>query len=249
MKRFLFAGALVLQGLVGVGDLAAQENEGEETRDEAARRLFEAGTHAYEQGDFEGARVQYEQAYDLSARPELLYNIAGCYDRLDQRQSALEYYERFLEALPDSSSAPVARSRTEVLRRALAPESEEPAEPAQVEPAPENAAHGRNWIGPITAFAVAGAGLVTFATAGLIANGRHGDAETECRMVGCDESKLDAIDRGALIADIGLGVAIAGAVTGTLWLLLAGRGDEGEETVVAPAVSPTTAGLTMRGSF
>ncbi|MFT5359226.1 MAG: tetratricopeptide (TPR) repeat protein, partial [Polyangiales bacterium] len=70
--------------------------------DQAARLLFESASRAYEAGNFTDALARYTNAYQLSDRAELLYNIAICHDRLEQKEEAADYYERFVAAVPDS---------------------------------------------------------------------------------------------------------------------------------------------------
>lgn len=218
----------------------------EQGLDQAARLIFEAASRSYEAGNFQDALPRYEQAYDLSGRAPLLYNIALCHDRLDHGEEAADFYERFVAEVPDSPRVPVARSRAEILRasRQHLDEVAPPPEPLPVE--------SRSLAGPIVAYGVAGAGLVTFAVSGLLSSTRLSSAEETCMGdTGCDEDELDRVDRASLVADIGLGVAIAGAVVGTLWLLI-GRRDAGERedvSAVALLLSPDSLGAQLHGSF
>jgi tetratricopeptide (TPR) repeat protein len=63
---------------------------------ERAIELNESGSELYAAGDFAGALRAFEQAYALVAEPNLLFNIAGCHERLGQRTQALEYYRWYL---------------------------------------------------------------------------------------------------------------------------------------------------------
>jgi hypothetical protein len=235
--------------------------------DQAARLLFEAGSRAYSAGRFAEALMRYRNAYQLSQRPQLLYNIAVCHDRLEHKQDAADAYEAFLAALPNSSRAPIARSRLEILREALAARAPvdqsahvdeasrgvEPPDAAGDPPPDAGGAHGTvepessspSLAGPLVAFGIGGAGLVTFAVAGLITRGRYDD----CRDGGCSVSELDDVDSSALFADIGLGVAVAGVAVGVVLLLVGGDGDGGEHARVTPTVGADRAGLMFQGRF
>jgi tetratricopeptide (TPR) repeat protein len=224
--------------------------------DQAARILFDAGTRAYEAGLFEEALTRYTNAYELSHRPELLYNIAVSHDRLEQKHEAADFYARFVEAVPDSPRIGIARSRAEILQRSVDEEAVRAAayENARADnsdspgnEAPPDVEGSRSLAGPIASFAIAGAGLVTFAVSGLIAGSRFRDADVTC-STGCDEAQLDSVDTAALVADIGLGIAIAGAAVGVVWLLVGGSGDD-QRAHVSPVVSPQVAGLEFAGSF
>lgn len=235
-------------------DVSVESDVDEPELDRAARLIFESASRAYEAGDFQDALDRYVQAYDLSQRALLLYNIALCHDRLDNEAKAAEYYERFVSEVPDSPRAPVARSRAEILR---ASEAEREAAATPVPPPTESQptlqeADSRSLAGPIAAFGVAGVGLITFAVAGLLSSSRLSSAEDTCAgPVGCDVAELDGVDRASLVADIGLGVAIAGAVVGTI-LLLVGRKNTDEpatRSAVTPLLSPSAMGAQLEGTF
>lgn len=91
-----------------------------EPNDEEARLLFQAGRQAYDQGRFEDALQRFEQAYELSRRPALLYNIGQAADRLRHDAQALEAFEHYLEATgEDAPHRRAVTARIEVLRRQL----------------------------------------------------------------------------------------------------------------------------------
>lgn len=99
--------------------------------------------------------------------------------------------------------------------------------------------------GGIASFAVAGVGLLTFAVAGGIASGDFQDLDAtvrrECGVEvseGCPseaefEDSVSSIQTNAVIADVGLGLGLAAAVTGTILIIVdmkSGDGAEDEET-------------------
>lgn len=96
----------------------AQEEPPASTDDQEARARFEAGRMAFGAGRFEDALADFERAYALSSRPQLLYNIAQCHDRLRHDEEAVAALRRYLEAVPD------APNRAEVERRLLVLERE-----------------------------------------------------------------------------------------------------------------------------
>ena len=89
-------------------------------RDEEARRLFEAGNVAFADGTFEAALSLWQRSYELSERPQLLYNIGTAADRLRRNEVALEAFRGYLGALPDASNASEVRRRVEVLEAEVA---------------------------------------------------------------------------------------------------------------------------------
>jgi tetratricopeptide (TPR) repeat protein len=86
---------------------------------EIARRHFDRGSELYERGNYAAAIVEFGYAREVRPVPELDYNIARCYDRLEQRQAAIEAYQRYLAAAPHASGADEARQRVATLRARL----------------------------------------------------------------------------------------------------------------------------------
>ena len=97
---------------------------------------------------------------------------------------------------------------------------------------------------------VGAAGMATFAAAGLMANGRYKEISDACGGKRCtDPSFADKIDGGRrldIIANVGLGVGIAGLAVGTLLVALGGP-------KAVPATSawimPSGGGLVAGGTF
>jgi tetratricopeptide (TPR) repeat protein len=101
----------------GRGVLHAQAQE---SPDDRARRLYQAGEAAFDEGEFEVSLRLLRSAYQLSPRPALLYNMAICADRLRRDQEALQLYDEFLERVPDSATRASVEARARALREALA---------------------------------------------------------------------------------------------------------------------------------
>lgn len=64
---------------------------------ELAVSHFQAGSSYYKQGRYTDAIREFREAYDLSKKPALLYNIAQALERLGRTQDAVSYYERYLK--------------------------------------------------------------------------------------------------------------------------------------------------------
>lgn len=110
---------------------------GQEDREEEARALFMAGRAAYDAGRYEAALERFQEAYELSGRGELLYNIGQSADRLRRDEVALDAFERFLtETSAGTPNREIAERRVQFLRRSVA--SAEAPDPASVDPQPED---------------------------------------------------------------------------------------------------------------
>jgi hypothetical protein len=101
-------------------------------------------------------------------------------------------------------------------------------------------------------FVVAGlgvAGLATFAVTGLLANSKYSSVSAACGGTHCTDpayqSQIDAGKTLDTVANIGLGVGLAGLVGGTLMIVFGGA----HEAPVAVSASPDGARLFVRGTF
>lgn len=108
--------------------------------DEEAHGLFTAGAAAFQAGRYDEALGYFQHAYDLSQRPELLFNIGQSADRARQDDIALDAFRRYLAAVPDVPDREQIEGRIRVLERAaaahaVAPAPETPPEPPTEPPA------------------------------------------------------------------------------------------------------------------
>ncbi|MCB9595318.1 MAG: hypothetical protein H6719_21545 [Sandaracinaceae bacterium] len=88
---------VVAAGLLAVAPAErafAQDASASETA--AARRLFEEGVAALEEGRFEDARERFERSYGLVPRASTLLNLATAQAELGQIVEAIETYRRFI---------------------------------------------------------------------------------------------------------------------------------------------------------
>jgi tetratricopeptide (TPR) repeat protein len=109
--------ALVCTVLVLSVQSARAQQEDPDT--EIARRYFDQGSRAYEQGNYALACQRFEAARKVKPLPAFDYNLGRCHDRADEPVPAIEAYERFLRAEQAGPSADEARARVSVLRARL----------------------------------------------------------------------------------------------------------------------------------
>lgn len=83
--------------------------------DQKARELFEKGREAYESGEYRDAWDYFHQAYRLSKRPELLYNVGQAADRLRYDREAIAAFELYLEKLPNADNRREVENRLRAL--------------------------------------------------------------------------------------------------------------------------------------
>ena len=87
--------------------------------DVEAHALYQAAKVAFDQGRYENALDYFQRAYALSPRPALLHNIAVTADLLRRDDVALEAFEHFLRAVPDTDLRSSVEARIRILRAAV----------------------------------------------------------------------------------------------------------------------------------
>ncbi|AKF10904.1 tetratricopeptide repeat protein [Sandaracinus amylolyticus] len=110
--------------------------------DDEARRHFRLGQAHYENGSFLEAAREFEQAYQLSQRPQLLYNVYVAYRDAGDLVRSRDALREYLTRVPDAENAAMLRARLESLDRMVeqqgttATPTEAPAETTPTEIAP-----------------------------------------------------------------------------------------------------------------
>lgn len=126
--------SLVLIALIGGAGLArAQPSE----RREAAAH-FSRGEHAQAAGNYREAIAAYEQAYALVPHANAVFNIAVCYEKLEDWALAAEYYERYLDEQGGAASdAAAVTEKIRVLRAKSGPAAPPPVADEPSPPSPD----------------------------------------------------------------------------------------------------------------
>lgn len=103
--------ALAVAALVALLALGAAPAGAQPTPDDRAKAeaSFKQGQAYFQRGDYDRAIAEYQAAFELSAEPSLLFNIALCHDRASRPEEALQGYRRYLELVPDGTVADEAR--------------------------------------------------------------------------------------------------------------------------------------------
>jgi tetratricopeptide (TPR) repeat protein len=83
---------------------------------ELAKAHYRTGEIYYDRGRFHDAAREFEEAYRLSQRGDLLYNMGKSYDGAGDHAKALGAYRRFLEAVPGSPDKPKIEARVTALQ-------------------------------------------------------------------------------------------------------------------------------------
>ena len=199
-----------------------------------ARALFVQGDAAYAEGRYETALTLFQEAYALSERPALLYNLANVLERLGRTQEAIDHLRRFEEHAAEAQREIIHR-RMQALESRLAVEREAAAK-RELE-----ASLARDWDTPAPRAApsllVPWGGILSSSAALLLlgggialgAGGRSMDVRAfgSCAAAGngavCPAtvaSDLSSAQAFALSADIAFGIAGALAITSIMLFVI-----------------------------
>jgi tetratricopeptide (TPR) repeat protein len=219
---------LVALGAYALGPVVAHAQE-PIPDEERAKELYNNGRQLYEEGRYEDAIAAWEEAYRVSNRALLLFNIANAYERIGAYQSAIDSLSRYRAFAPeDEREALERRLRNLELRlaeqQAVAAQVVRPPDPAPVVPEPEPTPKERVSVVP---WLVVGAGGVAIASGlgiGSAALGARADASGLCATNGiCPEEASTLIKKDrtlSLAADLTTGLGVATAGTGVLLVAL-----------------------------
>lgn len=240
--------ALALTLTCATASVTHAQDQGE---DSEARALFEAGRVAFDEGRFENALEYFERSYELSRRPQLLYNIGSAADRLRRDEDALEAFEAFLEAVPTSPNRAHVEGRIRVLRSALGEEEQEaPAEATAAtssSPSTSGGGGGGGGIDPAPWIVVGISGAVLITGVVLLGVSAADIAAVENVEEGGSWSSIqDAHDRAPILSGLGwafAAVGLAGAAVGLGWGIASGSDGESVQARIVPG------GLELRGTF
>ena len=209
---------------------AAQVPQADE---DAAKAHFLAGSAYYEQANYTDAVKEFIEAHRLSQRPDLLYNISVCYERLGRWDDAIASLQQYLSERPDAPDRQVIESRIanyeqrrdqeRRLHEAQLPPPVMAPPPVVVPTQPRR--HVASWIvGSI------GAGLLVAALGtGVTAHLTYNDLIMKCGGTVCnggDQSLRNEVSFGRALTistDVLLGVGGAGLVTGIILFAVEAR--------------------------
>lgn len=232
--------------------------------DQRARLHFQSGSSYFDVGEYENALREFEQAYRLSNRAALLYNIGLTHERLGNLREAADALRRYVaETDPPERETLELRIRN-IEERAARQASEGDTEPVDggsgedtvVPPGPNGPTvvdaepSGGLPTPALVSFIAGGVGLATFGIFGALALSEDGSLEDSCADA-CTDDQVSSLRTYNTIADIGLGVAVVGAALGVIFLVTSGGDDAPSDGAasVAPWATASAAGVAAGGTF
>jgi tetratricopeptide (TPR) repeat protein len=249
--------------------LLARPAPAQEDKTERARIHLKAAIAYYDEARYDDAAREMEAAYQLKPLPDLQYNLAQCYERLGRYEDAAKAYETYLHASPTAPDRKLVNTRIENLReraKAIAAGTQAPAPATTTEkvvfktivvykerPAPP----GRGVRYAAVGVGVLGLGALASGIAFSVLAKQAADKVTSGGSVltipPFDGPVRDAQENGksdVIVAGVSFGVAGLCALGGVGLYLLSRKIDkEAPKYSLAPALSPSSAGLAFAGTF
>lgn len=239
---------------------AGQPAEGEKPAGvdlERAKTKYEEGKTHYAAGEYDKALAAFTEAYNLSNKPDLLYNLGVCSEKVGDNGKAIAYYELYLEENPEATDREDVARRLAALEKSQAAAAEpQPAAPPPPPPVREDELvveedEDQDIFWPGAVIGLGGLIVVSGALTAIMAYNRYGDLEDSCSP-DCSDAKVSKVKKAALAADIQFALGGAVVAAGVIWWLTA---DDGEAEVElagiqgAPLVLPGGGGLMIEGEF
>jgi hypothetical protein len=231
--------------VIAISILAALETSA--VAEPSAEQLFTEGQQAFDRGDYRTAVARWQESYDLSKLPLLVFNIAQAYRLAADCEHSLAAYRRYVALDPASEQ----RGLAEEFIATLEPQCGSPRSPSvQQKTVVESTRPGRN----LRVAGVVAGGAGAAAIAGGLLLGKHastlGDEVTAACAVSCDWSAQKDKDaagrRDATLGRIFDGVGMTAMAAGVTLYVLGVRRSE-RTLLVQP--TPGGASVTWGGSW
>jgi hypothetical protein len=86
-----------------------------DSREEQAKKAFDAGKMFYQTRNWRAAIEQFKKAQSLLPSPILDYDIGLCFEKLDKPRSAVKYYRRYVARAPTAANREDVEARIAML--------------------------------------------------------------------------------------------------------------------------------------
>ncbi|MBN2529399.1 MAG: hypothetical protein JXR76_23630 [Deltaproteobacteria bacterium] len=93
----------------GYGQTAPAETSMSDAEKAEALSHFQKGQARFDSGEYLLAVEHFKKAYDITRSPEILYNIAMCYEAQQENEQAVAYYNQYLQTSSGDDAADVKK--------------------------------------------------------------------------------------------------------------------------------------------
>lgn len=222
-----------------------------------SRALYEEGSRAYKDGQYQKAVELFLSAYELSHAPAILFNVAQAYRLAGACERALSYYRRSLEEEPDAANRAEVEERIAEMERCADQPAETDAaagtqppaatsdlgggEPGRLTaPAPERPSPYR----PVLPLLTIGLGATAAVAGGVIyfqARAKFDEVEPTCP---CEPDAFSGWETATDASYVLMGAGVVAAGAGLIWWWRQSHREPRRIGLV-----PTAGGVGWAGSF
>lgn len=208
---------------------------------ERANRYWDSGFIFYASKEYDKARSDFENAYNLTKSPDFLINLSKVCEKLSDYACAIKNLEAYLQECPGAPDAPTARQRLDDYRVAQAIKEGEkpPVKPVRLPPTPSLVLMGAG-----AALLITGAGLggASIAASKDVSSASHQNQPFSVALQ-ATEKRGRALESAAIALDvigaIALGVGVAWTAS---WAYEQKNG-------LSLALAPTAGGFVLSGRY
>jgi tetratricopeptide (TPR) repeat protein len=230
--------------------LAEKRASGESAeREQKARTLYLAGEQSYANAEYEQAARQFQIAYRMSGRVQLLLRLADALERAGHYKKAADTLRSYMQiARTDSERARVR----DLERREKEAASMEASGSLSFD---GSSSEGDHRPSRTPAYTLLGAGAITAGAAvtfGLLSRSARSEAAEDCGPELCTQDARGALDRElryAILADVSAGVAVISVGAGVYMWWRAHRAAKRASLAVGPSAGDGSIGVALGGSF
>lgn len=228
--------------------------------DEQARIHFRAGRGLYDAGRFQQAAEEFEMAYRLSQRPELLFNAYVAFRDANNLEGAVRSLGAYLDQVEEVPDRVNLEARLRSMSLALDDQRTREAElerernrPAATTQPPGDQSVVWPWI----MMGAGGAAVIAGVVTGIVALNDADALVSECPNDFCQDPSIALDDRRSAIHSLGIttdvllfaggAIAVTGLILGIV--LNSGGSSAPEQPQVSAMCGPTGCAATLRARF
>jgi tetratricopeptide (TPR) repeat protein len=187
--------------------------------DDAAKVHFLSGQAYYDQANYEDALREFGEAYRISKKPALLYNLAVCHEHLNHFDEAVTALRQYLEESPNAADRASIEERIKNLERQ---QEKVVAAPVPVAPPPPPPPVVEKPRARVATWVVGGLGvglLLGAVASGTVAYVRYNNLQNDCGggfscpNVADLDARKTAGKNAALATDVLWPIGVAAVVT------------------------------------
>ena len=236
-----------------------------------AQAHFRRGTVLYQKGEYQGALEHFQDAQALFPSAQFFYNIAQCYEALEDWQNAITNYKAYLRGSPNAKDKLNIENKIARLEKIVELEDTEGGDPTgETDPGTTDPGTdekpppppGRAFIISGAVLTAVGAGVAIGGGVGFgataadrsqqvddVLNGGNPDNLTLAQTRKLDDEGRQAETLQIVMASAGAAVGVVGIALLAVGLNKRKKGASMKLEAVGPTFGPQTAGISLAGRF